>query len=204
MLTGPAVGQEPRSFDWPLTAHHDARSPDYLADLMRASSDPVSLPPPPLGEPPAVVRGVYLNAWVFGSSRFYDLVRLADSTEINAFVIDVKDDTGYLTFPSSVPTAIEIGANDYARARDVRARLAVLQTRGIHAIARIVVAKDPLLARHKSDWAIHDRNGGLWYDRQRTAWVDAYNSSVWTYAADLAAEAVLLGFSEIQFDYVRF
>ena len=57
------------------------------------------------------MRGLYLNAWVFGGKRFYDLVRLADTTEVNAFVIDVKDATGFLTYRSSVPTAIEIGAN---------------------------------------------------------------------------------------------
>jgi hypothetical protein len=56
----------------------------------------------------------------------------------------------------------------------------------------------------KPEWAIHDARGGLWHDRQGNTWVDAYQDSIWTYAADLAAEAVLLGFGEVQFDYVRF
>jgi hypothetical protein len=132
------------------------------------------------------------------------LVRLADSTEINTFVIDVKDDTGFLTYRSTVATAIEIGANNMIRARNVRERLAVLEEHGIHPVARIVVAKDPLLAKHKSNWAIHDMEGGLWRDRQGTAWVDAYRDSVWLYAAQIAEEAVMIGFSEIQLDYVRF
>jgi hypothetical protein len=151
-----------------------------------------------------VVRGLYLNAWVFSSSRFSDLLRLADSTEINTFVIDVKDDTGYLTYRSSVPVAVGIGANDRLRVSDTRQRLAQLQARGIHPVARIVVAKDPLLARRKPEWAIHDTQGGLWRDQLGAAWVDAYQDSVWIYAADLAREAVVLGFAEIQFDYLRF
>ena len=81
---------------------------------------------------------------------------------------------------------------------------AALQARGIHPVARIVVAQDPLLARRKPGWAIHDVNGGLWHDRQGNAWVSAYQDSVWIYAADLAREAVLMGFAEIQFDYLRF
>jgi hypothetical protein len=157
-----------------------------------------------MGEPPAVVRALYANAWVFGSARFYDLVRLADTTEVNALVLDVKDDTGFLTYRSTVPTAIAIGANNRPRANDVRERLALLTAKGIHPIARIVVAKDPLLAKNKPEWAIHDARGGLWHDRQGNAWVDAFQDSVWTYAADLAAEAVLMGFAEVQFDYVRF
>ena len=184
--------------------HRDTDRPDYLSGVVPPNVRPIRLPPPPVGEAPPVVRGLYLNAWVFGGKRFYDLVRLADTTEVNAFVIDVKDATGYLTYRSSVPTAIEIGANGLVRAPDVRNRLALLQQHGIHPIARIVVAKDPLLADGKPDWSVQHVDGGLWTDRLGHHWVDAYRDSVWLYAADIAQEAVLMGFSEIQFDYIRF
>jgi hypothetical protein len=164
----------------------------------------IAWPAPPLLPPPAAVRAVYLNAWVFGGKRFYNLVALADTTEVNAFVIDIKDDTGYLTYRSSVPTAIEIGANKQRRARDTRERLRLLHAKGIYPIARIVVAKDPLLAQEKMEWSVRHLDGGLWRDRLDFAWVDAYHDSVWIYAADLAEEAIRMGFSEIQFDYVRF
>src|SRR5256885_10715304 len=36
------------------------------------------------------IKALYVNAWAFGSSKLAQLVRLADSTEINAFVVDVK------------------------------------------------------------------------------------------------------------------
>ncbi len=150
------------------------------------------------------VRGIYVNAWAFGSKRFHELVRLAEGTELNAFVIDVKDDTGYLTYRSEVPTAVAIGANSQLRARDARERVALLREKGIRPIARIVVAKDPLLATKKPDWSVRHRDGGLWSDRLKFHWVDAFNDSVWVYAAELAAEAVRLGFTEIQYDYVRF
>ncbi len=182
----------------------DASRPDYMREVLPPSLQPISLPPPPVGEPPPVVRALYANAWVFGGERFFDLVRLADTTEINALVIDVKDGTGSITYRSSVVTAIEIGANGLIRARDVRARLALLQEHGIHPIARIVVAKDPLLADAKPTWAVRDVGGGLWQDRLGDVWVDAYRDSVWMYAAEIAEEAVLQGFAEVQFDYIRF
>lgn len=155
-------------------------------------------------QPEGVVKGVYVNAWAFGGRRFYDLVALADRTELNAMVLDVKDDTGYLTYRSEVPVAVAIGANEQRRAPDAAARIALLRERGIRTIARIVVAKDPLLARKKPEWSVRDTRGGLWADRLRFHWVDAFNDSVWVYAADLAAEAVRMGFEEIQYDYVRF
>jgi hypothetical protein len=165
---------------------------------------PVRWPAPPLSRPPAEVKAIYVNAWAFGGKKFYDLVRLADRTEVNAFVIDVKDDTGYLTYRSEVPTAIEIGANTQRRAPDVQKRLQVLREHGIYPIARIVVAKDPLLASRKPAWSVRHVNGGLWRDRLDFAWVDAFNDSVWVYASQLAAEAVRVGFAEVQYDYVRF
>ncbi len=176
-----------------------------LERLLSATSTPAELdwPAPPLRRPPSPVRAVYVNAWAFGGKRFWDLVRLADSTEINSLVIDVKDDTGYLTYRSRVPTAVAIGANSRLRAPDAEARLRTLHAHGIHAIARIVVAKDPLLAARKPGWSVQDQAGGLWRDRLDFAWVDAYNDSIWLYAAELAAEAVELGFNEVQFDYVR-
>ncbi|HLZ45946.1 MAG TPA: putative glycoside hydrolase [Gemmatimonadales bacterium] len=151
------------------------------------------------------IKAIYVNAWAFGSPKLAQLVRLADSTEINAFVVDIKDDTGCLLYPSEVKVAQEIGATKCVRTKDVRSRLDTLRAHDIYAIARIVVAKDPLLAERRPQWSVKNRvDGGLWRDRIGIAWVDAYNDSVWIYAAQLAEEAVKLGFNEVQFDYVRF
>src|SRR5688572_3532446 len=150
------------------------------------------------------VKALYVNAWAFGGSKLAQLVALADSTEINAFVVDVKDDTGCLLYASDVKVAQEIGATKCVRTRDVKSRLDTLHAHNIYTIARIVVAKDPLLAERRPGWSVKHVDGGLWRDRIDIAWVDAYNDSVWIYAAQLAEEAVRLGFSEVQFDYVRF
>ncbi|MEO8634367.1 MAG: putative glycoside hydrolase [Gemmatimonadales bacterium] len=200
-MAAPAGAQAVRDWGDEL---RPAQLPDRLLGLGAVLGDALAWPAPPLRPAPAPVRAIYVNAWAFGGSRFWDLVRLADTTEINSFVIDVKDDTGYLTYRSTVPTAIAIGANGELRARDAAERLRVLHQHGIHAIARIVVAKDPLLAGHKASWAVQHTDGGLWRDRLNFAWVDAFNDSVWVYAGQLAAEAVRTGFSEVQFDYVRF
>jgi hypothetical protein len=185
-------GDELPALDVPASGA--ARQADALIDW----------PAPPLGSPPEVIKGIYVNAWAFGDKRLFELIRLAEATEINAFVIDIKDDTGYMTYTSRVPTAVDIGANQRRRARDTQERLRLLHQKGIYPIARIVVAKDPLLAANKRSWAVSHREGGLWRDRLDFAWVDAFNDSVWVYAGQLAEEAIRLGFSEVQFDYVRF
>ena len=189
-----------------LPAGADATAPvDQLKVLLRPTEIRYVQQESVLLPPTANIKALYVNAWAFGSQKLWQLVRLADETEINAFVIDVKDDTGCLLYPSAVPTAEQIGANKCVRAKDAKARLDTLAAHGIYPIARIVVAKDPLLAERKASWSVKDRDtGGLWRDRINIAWVDAYNDSVWIYSAQLAQEAARMGFQEVQFDYVRF
>src|SRR5436190_11487894 len=189
----------------PASAILAPSAPDQVRVLLRPSEIRYVQQESVLLPPTATIKGLYVNAWAFGSQKLWQLVRLADETEINAFVIDVKDDTGCLLYPSAVKTAEQIGANKCVRAKDAKARLDTLAAHGIYPIARIVVAKDPLLAERKAAWSVKDRTtGGLWRDRINIAWVDAFNDSVWIYSAQLAAEAVRLGFNEVQFDYVRF
>jgi hypothetical protein len=157
----------------------------------------------PLLPKPAAVRGIYLNAWAAGSKRRRaQLQALAAESEINAFVIDVKEG-GEVSYRSGVALARAIGA-DQPYIRDPRGMLAELRAAGVYPIARIVVFKDPVLAAQRPDWAIQDADGSLWQDNKGEHWVDPYNREVWDYNIALAREAVLLGFSEVQWDYVRF
>ena len=87
----------------------------------------------------------------------------------------------------------------------MRAILDTMRALGIFPIARIVVAKDPILADARPEWAVQRRRDGKpWLDKNGKPWLDPHQRAVWSYAADLAAEAVRLGFAEVQFDYVRF
>jgi hypothetical protein len=157
---------------------------------------------------PPVVRGLYVNRWAALSDKAWALVRVAETTEVNALVIDVKDDRGFVLYRSAVSLAHEIGADTVSpmRAQRIRALLDTMRAHGVYPIARIVVAKDPLLATRRPEWAIRSRANpdAPWHDRQGRPWLDASQPAVWQYAIDLAREAVGLGFSEIQFDYVRF
>lgn len=167
----------------------------------------VERPSAPLQARPAVVRGLYVNRWAVLGQRMWEFIAIAKRTEINALVLDVKDDRGYVLYRSSVPLAKQIGADSTmpVSANRMRAILDTMRANGIFPIARIVVAKDPVLANAKREWAIERRSDGKpWLDKDGNPWLDPHQRAVWTYAADLAAEAVRLGFSEVQFDYVRF
>jgi hypothetical protein len=153
---------------------------------------------------PDLIKGIYTTAWIAGSSKWFPkLVDFIDETEFNALVIDVKDDTGTLSYKSEIPLTKEIGSSQ-KKIADPRKMLQTLRDHQIYPIARIVVFKDPFLAKKKPEWAVKDVSGGLWQDRKGLYWVDPNNKLTWDYIIDIAKEAVELGFQEIQFDYVRF
>ena len=156
-------------------------------------------------ERPEHVRGLYVNAWSAGSRRrMAALIDLAKRTEVNSFVIDIKDATGYVSHRTAVPMAREIGATGEVRIPSMTWLLTQLEEAGIYPIARIVIVKDPLLAAAHPELAVQDTSGGVWEDNNGTVWLNPFNRGVWEYHVDVAREVAEMGFPEIQWDYVRF
>ena len=154
---------------------------------------------------PQHVKGIYLTAWSAGSSRRLEaLIELARRTEVNAFVIDIKDASGYVSHDTGVPLAREIGATGERRIADLPGLLERLEAEGIWPIARIVIVQDPLLAAARPALAAQDAAGRPWKDSKGHHWLNAAQRGVWDYHLDLAEEVVAMGFPEIQWDYVRF
>lgn len=155
---------------------------------------------------PQVIKAAYLTYFGFGDrgirGRVLDMV---ERTELNAVVIDVKGDRGWIIYPTRIDQALAVAAQGPATLRDFDAMMADLKARGIYTIARIVTFKDNVLAKVRPDLAIIDtRTGKPWIDRENLAWVDPFREEVWSYNIAIAKEAVERGFDEVQFDYVRF
>ena len=155
---------------------------------------------------PQAIKAAYLTYYGIMDrtirTRVFDLV---DKTELNAVVIDVKGDRGWILYRTEVPLAISIGAQGPAIYKEFDALLADLKARGVYTIARIVTFKDNVLASARPDLAIIDtRTGKPWIDNENLAWVDPFREETWAYNIAIAQEAVRKGFDEVQFDYVRF
>lgn len=155
---------------------------------------------------PDSVRALYVNGWAAGSrSRMAHLIRIADETEINAFVVDLKESDTYLVHDSTgIALAKEIGADQRPASKWLPALVDTLTAHAIYPIARIVVFKDRMLAEKRADLAIQHVDGGTWLDQDGRPWVNPYHPAVWDYNVDIAREALDMGFAEVQWDYVRF
>ncbi|HSJ63596.1 MAG TPA: putative glycoside hydrolase [Gemmatimonadaceae bacterium] len=150
-----------------------------------------------------VVRGLYVNRWAAQSAaRMRSLIAIADSTEINGFVIDLKDEFG-LNY-ASADSLVRRNAGNGGTIPRLGALLDTLHAHGILPIARIVVFKDSVAARVNAGHTIRRPDGGAWRDKEGLAWVNPYDREIWEYNIRVAEEAVRLGFPEIQFDYIRF
>jgi hypothetical protein len=136
------------------------------------------------------------------SKKMRHLIGIADSTEINAFVIDVKDEFG-LNFVSSDPM-LQKNAGTQTKVSNMKALVDTLNAHGILPIARIVVFKDSVTARMNPDHTIRKADGSPWRDKKGLTWVNPYANAIWEYNFRVAEEMVRMGFGEVQFDYIRF
>jgi len=129
---------------------------------------------------------------------------ICKSTEVNALVIDIKNDHGTVTWNSDIGLVNQIGSNQGAALKDYSKLMDYLEKNDIYTIARVVAFKDPYFAQTKSEHAIQLKSGGAYKDRSGHFWVNPFDEYVWKYVVAVSQEAALRGFDEIQFDYVRF
>ncbi|MEL3973791.1 putative glycoside hydrolase [Rossellomorea oryzaecorticis] len=150
---------------------------------------------------PDAIRGVYVTGHSAGGERFSKLTDLIDSTDLNAMVIDIKDDHGYVTYePDASSPYAEVG-QPYIK--DPKSLLNTMEEKQIYPIARIVVFKDTVLANKKPELSYKD-GGKVWKNGRGESFVNPFLKEVWDYNVGIAIEAAKMGFQEIQFDYVRF
>ncbi len=135
------------------------------------------------------VRALYATMYTAGNTdKLGRLITLADETEVNAVVVDVKGSGGELIFDML----------------DTEALVQKLHDHGIYAIARIVVFQDSGIVEAYPDAAITKKNGGVWRDRRGFAWADPASSQSHERIIAISKRAADAGFDEINYDYIRF
>ncbi len=104
---------------------------------------------------PVRVKGMYVTSRAIMDKR-EKLIEIADTTEINAMVIDVKDDNGRITFKMENTMAHEIGATTNT-VHDIADLMKLFEEKEIYPIARIVAFKDPYLAEKNRNMPLKTR-----------------------------------------------
>lgn len=152
-------------------------------------------------------KALYLTGWTVGNpERVQHYIDLAKNTEINSYVVDIKDDDGYVGYESNVPAVKEAGA--WKKKYNADEVLKAFHDNDVHVIGRLVCFKDPVYSAKNPKLAIKKTDGSVWKENlgggKTASWLNPYNQESWEYLVSIAKEAVEKGFDEIQFDYVRF
>lgn len=154
--------------------------------------------------PKVDVKGIYVTGYK-ASGSIDSLIELTKRTEINSFVIDVKDDNGNMLFFSETAEKYVTSANRRPYVSDPAALVQKLKDNDIYVIARIVTFKSPRYSKQYPDRSIvYKGTSTLFKSRDGISWASPYDRELWDYNVGVALEAAKYGFNEIQFDYVRF
>ena len=150
------------------------------------------------------VKGIYVTAYSVGyEEKFTKLVDYVDSNDLNAMVIDIKDDMGVVTADfNSKDSHIQENTEEYIP--DIKELMDLMEEKQIYPIARIVTFKDTLLANEQPDMSFTNSNGTVWKASNGESFINPFLKQTWDYAVNVGIEAAKVGFKEIQFDYVRF
>jgi hypothetical protein len=153
---------------------------------------------------PFKVMALYLTPYGVATKLKDAALEAVKLNQMNALVIDVKGDRGFIPFKVDLPLAEEVGAQKTILIKDIKGLVQSLKEKNLYLIARIVVFKDDPLAAAKPEWAVKNKGGGVFRDREKLRWVDPFRREVWDYNIAVAKIVAQLGFDEVQFDYVRF
>jgi len=153
---------------------------------------------------PDAVKAIYMSQCAAGTPSFReDLTKLIDTTELNSIIIDIRDYTGYISFPTENPVLKDF-VSDECGARDMKDFIASLHEKDIYVIGRITVFQNPAYTKAHPEHAVQHVNGGVWKDRKGLAFVDVGARPYWDTVVELSKESYAIGFDELNYDYIRF
>lgn len=171
---------------------------------LTVSAEPV-IEEPIILDTPKPLKAFYISSWVTATPRIFNpIIDFIKTSDINAVIIDIKDDTGRISFLTNDPLITELGSAEN-RIRNIRSIIRELNRNNIYVIGRVSVFQDPYMTTKKPDWAIvRKSDGDIWKDRKGLSFLDPANNEVWDYTVAIARASFDVGFDEINFDYIRY
>lgn len=143
------------------------------------------------------------------SARLDSFLSSLEGSQINAVVVDLKDETGILHYTSKNAQAVSADAVA-SDAVDLSAVLKKLKEHGIELIARVNAFRDHTMPYANADMAVRyqSEGGTLWlddyYENGGKAWLNPYASSSQQYITDLLNELAAAGVKQFLLDGVQF
>lgn len=154
---------------------------------------------------PDTVRGIYMSQCVAGAPQLRaGLVKFVDESSLNTIVVDIKDFSGGIAFPTEDPL-LSPNVSHECGAYDMKDFVASLHAKGIYVIGRITVFQDPTYTKAHPSEAVQSSKGGVWKNYGGLSFVDPGAKPFWDYIVRLSQVSYAqVGFDELNFDYIRY
>ncbi len=150
------------------------------------------------------LHGVYVSAYVACTRSMMDeILEHISETNINAVVIDVKNDEGNIIIDMDSDLIDGLGTENVL-VKDMPGLINELHEKGIYVIARCVAFRDPFMKDIKPEWMLKTMDGAVYEDNKGFNWMDPCNQEARDYLIEVALGCKDAGFDEVQYDYVRF
>lgn len=156
---------------------------------------------------PDQVKAIYMTSCVASMPSFREkLVKIANTTEINSIVIDIKDFSGTISVKGDDPQFDSAFDANGCQVKDMKEFIGELHDDGIYVIGRITSFQDPFMAKINKDWGVKRKSDKtkLWADRKGINYIDPGSKGMWNYLVALGKESYNMGFDELNYDYIRF
>lgn len=171
------------------------------------SSSESTTAPPVVQE--TAVKGVYIKPSQFSDSEAAKkFAESAAAKGINSAVVDIKKSDGTIVYPTAVTTAQDAEAAVGA-IENFSEILSALKDGGLDVIGVVNCFNDPLMARAKSDMAVHYNNTNvIWLDNSLEKggkpWLNPYSQDAQNYLIDIVKEVAAMPVDRIILAGVQF
>ena len=187
----------------------DDGPPLQIEELPQKPAEDQPQPPPeetpeqPPDEPedtaPETLWAVAVDAARLTDEVYLDgILALADTTGVNAVMVDLKNQDGTLNYVSAASAAV--AANASAGAGDIAPGIKRLREGGVYVIGRVYCMRDNTVSRQVRSTAIKTASGATWLDWEYGGWLSPYEESARAYLTEIVRECAALGVSEIALD----
>lgn len=148
------------------------------------------------------VKGIYVTPEVLNGKMDF-LLDLLDTTELNAVVIDIKNDDGFIVVKND-SVLLNGMTNQRLLINNFEDKMKKFKEHGVYLIARVVCFRDIRSVRSNESYGVHMKDGSLMKDSNTFTWMNPFNKEVWEYLTEVGRVCAKLGFDEVNFDYCRF
>lgn len=192
-----------KSEDVPLVVEQEEQSTDAVKPEEKEEPKVPETPAVPEYET-RVENSVFLpRDVVLDPVKLDTAITALDGTQINTVILEVKAESGLLSFHASSELAADVEINTTDNAV-LTAALTKIKDKGLQAVAQMSAFRDNRMAKRNQPLACRTKKKVIWLDRNNITWLNPYIPEARGYLTSLISDLYAIGFREVLLTNISF